>query len=227
MIDLGLFFSGGSLPLLIVLIALFQKIGWRKGIKRQARAYFYKGTWLKFALCLVISTVGVMVISALIGKIISFLSVLVSIFGMAIVSYGTIEVMRLIRNQEEFELIDFIRIDNVNGAVSVYFMKWLYTLLWSLLFVIPGMIKSYSYSQAMFIISEDPTLGADGAITRSREMMNGHKWELVVLQSSFFGWALLGVLTFGIAIVYILPIYAMSMAVFYEYVKKDYFAAKE
>ena len=224
--NLGLFFSGGALPLIIIVIALFQKIEWRKEIKRQARTYFYEGAWLKFALCLVISVVGVIVLSALLGVFIPFLSVSCSVFGMGVVSYGTIEVMRLIRNHQEFGLRDFISIDNVGGAVSVYFIKWLYTFFWSLLLVIPGMIKSYSYSQAMFIISEDPAIGADGAITRSREMMNGHKWELVILQSSFFGWAILGALTFGIAIIYILPLYAMSMAVFYEYVKRDYFAAK-
>ena len=100
--NLGLFFSGGALPLIIIVIALFQKIEWRKEIKRQARTYFYEGAWLKFALCLVISVVGVIVLSALLGVFIPFLSVLCSVFGMGVVSYGTIEVMRLIRNHQEF-----------------------------------------------------------------------------------------------------------------------------
>ena len=65
--NLGLFFSGGALPLIIIVIALFQKIEWRKEIKRQARTYFYEGAWLKFALCLVISVVGVIVLSLFIG----------------------------------------------------------------------------------------------------------------------------------------------------------------
>ena len=76
---------------------------------------------------------GVIVLSALLGVFIPFLSVLCSVFGMGVVSYGTIEVMRLIINHQEFGLRDFISIDNVGGAVSVYFIKWLYTFFWLLL----------------------------------------------------------------------------------------------
>ena len=72
-----------------------------------------------------------------------------------------------------------------------------------------------------------PGIGIDEAITRSREMMNGHKWELVILQSSFIGWIILGSLTFGILMVYIIPLYAMSKFVFYEYVKNGYLKSSQ
>ena len=67
----------------------------------------------------------------------------------------------------------------------------------------------------------------DDIITESREMMDGHKWELLVLQSSFIGWAILGSLTFGILIVYIIPLYSMSMFIFYEYVKTGYLKSSQ
>ena len=76
-------------------------------------------------------------------------------------------------------------------------------------------------------MNDHPGIGIDEAITRSREMMNGHKWELVILQSSFIGWIILGSLTFGILMVYIIPLYAMSMFVFYEYVKNGYLKSSQ
>lgn len=223
---INIFFSG-SVPFIIVIIALFQKIEWRRQIKKQARSYFQKGSWLKFSLCLTISVLGMLLVSTLVGSFFSFFGFLISLFGMAIVSYGTIDVMTRIRRGQEFELSDFFPTDQMGAVVGLYFVKGLYLFLWSLLLAIPGMIKAYSYSQAMFILNDNPGIGIDEAITRSREMMNGHKWELVILQSSFLGWAILGVMTVGLAIIYILPIYTMSMFVFYDYVKNGYLKSNQ
>ena len=143
------------------------------------------------------------------------------------ISYGTIDVMHRIRRGQEFGLRDFFPTDQLGSVVGLYFIKGLYLFFWSFLLAVPGIIKSYSYSQAMFILNDNPGIGIDEAITRSREMMKGHKWELVVLQSSFFGWAILGSFTFGLAIVYSLPLYAMSMFVFYDYVKNGYLKSNQ
>ena len=223
---MNIFLSAG-IPLIFILIALFQKIGWRHHIKEQARSYFQEGAWLKFALCLTLSIVGITIVSSVLMSISSFIGLLVSVFGMGILSYGTIDVMQRIRRGQDFELKDFFPTDQIGSAVGLMFVKDLYLFLWSLLFVIPGLVKAYSYSQAMFILNENPGMGIDEAITRSRQMMVGHKWELVILQSSFLGWAILGGLTFGLAIVYILPLYAMSMYVFYDYVKKGYLKSNQ
>lgn len=223
---MNIFLSAG-IPLIFILIALFQKIGWRRHIKEQARSYFKEGAWLKFTLCLTVSIVGIVIVSSVLMLISSFIGLLVSLFGMGILSYGTIDVMQRIRRGQDFELRDFFPTDQIGSAVGLMFVKDLYLFLWSLLFVIPGVVKAYSYSQAMFILNENPGMGIDEAITRSREMMVGHKWELVILQSSFLGWAILGGLTFGLAIVYILPLYAMSMYVFYDYVKKGYLKSNQ
>ena len=223
---MNIFFSAG-IPLIFVLIALFQKIEWRRHIKEQARSYFQEGAWLKFALCLTLSIVGITIVSSVLMSISSFIGLLVSVFGMGILSYGTIDVMQRIRRGQDFELKDFFPTDQIGSAVGLMFVKDLYLFLWSLLFVIPGLVKAYSYSQAMFILNENPGMGIDEAITRSRQMMVGHKWQLVILQSSFLGWAILGALTFGLAIVYILPLYSMSMYVFYDYVKKGYLKSNQ
>ena len=221
-----LFFSG-SIPLIVIIIALFQKIEWRRNIKAQARQQFEQpGAWLKFALCSVIITIGSIVVTSVLSFI-PFLALLLPLAIMGIVSYGSIDVMRRIRRGQEFGLRDFFPTDQLGAVVGLVFVKNIYLFLWSLLFAIPGIIKAYSYSQAMFIMNDNPGIGIDEAITRSREMMNGHKWELVILQSSFIGWAILGSLTFGILIVYILPLYSMSMFIFYDYVKNGYLKSSQ
>lgn len=105
------------------------------------------------------------------------------------------------------------------GAFKVTFFTGLFTALWSLLFVIPGIIKAYSYSMAMYILAENPEIGALEAINRSKAMMDGHKMELFVLQLSFIGWHLLGAVTFGIAYVWVLPYIEATTANFYNSIK--------
>lgn len=71
-----------------------------------------------------------------------------------------------------------------------------YTFLWTLLFIVPGIIKFFSYSQTLYILKDNPELSPNQAITRSREIMNGHKWRLCVLTISFVWWILLPILPF-------------------------------
>ena len=214
-------FLMGSIPFLIVLIALFQKIEWRRHIKGNARSQFQNGAWTKFAL----SLIGIMILGTIISAIASvipLLGVLVSLAVTGLVSYGTIDVLRKIRRGQEFEFSDFFSFDQLGIVMGLTLVKDIYLFLWGLLFVIPGIVKAFSYSQVYFIANENPGMGVDEIITESRAMMDGHKWELFVLQASFIGWAILGAFTFGIAVVYILPLYSMSMYIFHEYVKNGY-----
>lgn len=71
------------------------------------------------------------------------------------------------------------------------FLQGLYVALWSLLLVIPGIVKSYSYAMAPYIMAEHPALTANEAITESRRIMDGNKWRLFCLDLSFIGWELL------------------------------------
>ena len=113
----------------------------------------------------------------------------------------------------------FSQISNFWRAFKVTFLVGLFTSLWSLLFVIPGIVKGYSYSMAMYILAENPEIGAREAINRSKAMMEGHKMELFVLYLSFIGWHLLGGITFGIAYIYIMPYMAATVANFYNSIK--------
>ena len=92
----------------------------------------------------------------------------------------------------------------------------IYTFLWSLLFVIPGIVKSYSYAMTNYILLDNPNMTASEAITESRKMMDGHKFELFILDLSFIGWYFLSVFTFGILLLYVEPYMMATRAAFYE-----------
>ncbi len=108
-----------------------------------------------------------------------------------------------------------------------FFKKWgalllqgLYICLWSLLFFIPGLVKSYSYAMTNYILLDNPDMGINEAITESRRMMKGYKFKLFCLDLSFILWHLLAFCTCGLLYLYITPLINASKAQFYEELKK-------
>ena len=98
----------------------------------------------------------------------------------------------------------------------------LFIFLWSLLLLIPGLIKTISYSMTQYILSDCPEVRAKDALKLSMRMMNGHKWEFFVLLLSFIGWGLLTILTFGILeVFYVGPYRNSSFAVYYLEIKRE------
>ena len=95
----------------------------------------------------------------------------------------------------------------------------LFIALWSLLLIVPGIIKSYSYAMSMYIRHDHPELEPNDCIKKSMEMMNGHKWELFCLELSFIGWGLLCVLSFGIGFFWLIPYMNAARTAFYEELK--------
>ena len=106
-----------------------------------------------------------------------------------------------------------------------YLCEYIFQFLWSLLLVIPGLIKSYSYAMTPYIVNDLVASGqkvhATTAITLSRQLMDGHKWELFVLNLSFIGWYLLSVLTFGIGYIWLVPYEQTTKANFYRRLAGD------
>lgn len=102
---------------------------------------------------------------------------------------------------------------------STLVLKYVYILLWTLLLVIPGIIKTYSYSMTEYILKDNPELKNNAAIEKSMEMMQGHKLRLFLLHLSFIGWAILGTLTLGLGFLWIIPYIETSQAAFYEDLK--------
>lgn len=115
---------------------------------------------------------------------------------------------------------------NYVKALCTYLLQTLYLALWSLLFVIPGLVKSYSYAMAMYLRAKKPELGANEAITLSREIMNGRKWKLFCLHFSFIGWFILCILTFGLGFIFLKPYIDAANVTFYEDAYKAHFGAE-
>lgn len=105
-------------------------------------------------------------------------------------------------------------------AALLCFFHGLFIFLWSLLLIIPGIIKSYSYAMSNYIMADNPEVGALEAITKSRKMMKGHKFRLFVLDLSFIFWYLLVAITFGIAGIYVDPYVQATKANFYLKLKE-------
>ena len=102
------------------------------------------------------------------------------------------------------------------------FLMNVFIFLWTLLLIIPGIIKIFSYAMTPFILEEHPELGANEAIDHSRAMMKGHKFDLFWLILSFIGWMILCLFTLGIGYLWLIPYMQTSIAGFYEDVKADY-----
>ena len=115
--------------------------------------------------------------------------------------------------------------DNWGNVILVMFLKNLFLGLWTLLFIVPGIIKAYSYRMVPYILKEHPELSGTKAITLSRQMMNGHKWNAFVLDLSFIGWIILSALTCGILhIFYVGPYIQATDAELYKAVANAYAA---
>lgn len=98
----------------------------------------------------------------------------------------------------ELDALSFGFKSHYKNVVKVSFMRDLYVFLWTLLFIIPGIIKAYEYRMVSYILTENPNIDYKDALQQSKDMMYGHKMNAFVLDLSFIGWLILGALTFGL-----------------------------
>lgn len=115
----------------------------------------------------------------------------------------------------EFKTL-FSRFDIFLNAFVLRLLTNLFVVLWGMLLVIPGIVKSYSYAMAPFLMAENPHMTANQAITASRQMMRGHKWQLFCLDLSFIGWSILCAFTLGIGYLFLNPYKCAARAAFYR-----------
>lgn len=101
------------------------------------------------------------------------------------------------------------------------FLTYLFTVLWSLLFIIPGIVMGFAYSQAKYIIHDNPGLDSTEAIKISKIITKGYKGDLFMLYLSFFGWYILTGLTAGILGIYVVPYVETTSAMYYENLKRN------
>ena len=133
----------------------------------------------------------------------------------------------LLRNHREESvdlenLFDGFRGGRYTRVFCALFLVHLFTFLWTLLLIIPGIMKAFSYALTPYIIMDEPKLTARQAITRSCEIMQGRRWKLFCLYLSFIGWGILSLLTFGIGFLWLAPYMNASIAAFYEDARAEY-----
>ena len=151
---------------------------------------------------------------------------LVSVAGLlslvALILGGTVELgyARFLLKQhdrKELQFSDlFSQFERFGTGFAQQFLRVLFTTLWMLLFIIPGIVKGLSYAMTPFILEEHPEMTASQAIKASMQLMDGHKMDLFILGLSFIGWSLLACLTMGIGFLFLNPYMNAAYAAFYR-----------
>ena len=132
------------------------------------------------------------------------------------ITFGWILICKRVYAKKTPRVADlFMGFNRFGDAFLLYLLSNIYISLWTLFFIIPGIIKIYSYAMAPFILFENPDMSADDAITKSCEIMDGHRWELFCLEFSYIGWAILCLFTFGILIFWVGPRMQVARYAFY------------
>uniref|UniRef100_UPI0040559EC5 DUF975 family protein n=1 Tax=Agathobacter sp. TaxID=2021311 RepID=UPI0040559EC5 len=103
------------------------------------------------------------------------------------------------------------------NVAKIMFFRGLYTILWTLLFIIPGIVKSYEYCMIPYLLAENPSLTKEQAFAVSKQMMDGQKWRTFVLDLSFIGWEILSTITLGlVSVFYLNPYMHQTYAALYQ-----------
>ena len=191
--------------------------------RRQARERL-SGRWgTMVVITLLHSAINAVLAYTFVGSLL-----LSGVFALGLASV-TISLIRLGDAKAE-SLFDGFKLNFTNAMIASA-LHTVFLALWTMLFVIPGIVKSYSYSMTFYILRDNPDMPANDAITASRQMMNGHKLRLFCLHLSFIGWILLSILTLGIGLLFVFPYMQTAQAAFYEDLQNrqrsfDYFAER-
>lgn len=154
------------------------------------------------------------IIAGLVGGIIPLILTAPISIGMAMIYLN-------VTKGKKPEVVDVFKGFDIFGqSILLVILISVFTMLWSLLLVIPGIIKGLSYSMAPYVLAENPEMTALEALNRSKQIMSGHKMDLFVLYLSFIGWALLGCITFGLVYIYVGPYMQATTANFYNQIKQ-------
>lgn len=198
----------------------------RAQIKKDAKAQLYgkKGTaalmvLLMFVIaiipriiCTFVESEGIAIIIAIAGQIyVSLLGIGFTLFYLAVRRNQSVSVGMLFSGSEYY----------LKGFAITVLME-IITVVGTILFVIPGIIFSLMYSQALYIYVENPEMGVIECLRTSRLAMKGHKGELFILNLSFFGWVILCALTLGIAALYVSPYFGTTLINFYTDLMEEY-----
>ena len=113
--------------------------------------------------------------------------------------------------------------NGIEFALRLFFTLFftiIFIVAWSLLLIVPGIMKAYSYGVVPYVFLDNPEISPLEAIKKSKEMMYGHRWELFILELRFIPWFLLGIITLGIGFIWIVPYFMTAYSEFYIQLKE-------
>jgi len=142
----------------------------------------------------------------------------VIIAGPLVIGYYAIA-LKIFKNEPIELSMLFDGFKNFTNSFFLYLTNQLFVFLWSLLLIVPGIVKQYSYSMSYYIMIENPEMSPTEARAQSQIMMQGNKWRLFCLDFSFIGWIILSGLTLGILMLWIMPYMETAHAAFYNEIK--------
>ena len=170
----------------------------------------------------ILASLPIIIIASLFAAVIYF--VLGSFIG---VGYAKFNLNLVDKKNAAFETL-FEYFSHWKTTTIARLLRALYVFLWSLLFIIPGIVAGFSYAMTDYILAEDPELTADEAISQSKSIMMGNKWRFFCLQFSFIGWDILATLAFGIGHLWLTPYKQATYAAFYREVSgTEYYENEE
>ena len=158
----------------------------------------------------ILASLPIIIIASLFAAVIYF--VLGSFIG---VGYAKFNLNLVDKKNAAFETL-FEYFSHWKTTTIARLLRALYVFLWSLLFIIPGIVAGFSYAMTDYILAEDPELTADEAISQSKSIMMGNRWRFFCLQFSFVGWDILATLVFGIGHLWLTPYKQAAYAAFYR-----------
>lgn len=145
---------------------------------------------------------------------------LVSLLVSGPISFGVAAYFLGLAQDKEVTLNElFSGFQQFGKTFILHLLMSIFVFLWALLLIIPGIIASLRYAMAYYIMNDHPDISPMEAIEMSKEMMDGQKMRLFNLILSFIGWFLLGIITFGLGFLYLMPYYNATIANFYEDLK--------
>lgn len=151
------------------------------------------------------------------------LSVIISIFSNGLLTFGYYSYFLKISRNEEVKYYELLKKFKLFiPCVSIALLVGIFTLLGTLLFIIPGIIAYINYYFVFYIALDNPELDDIEVLKASKEIMYGHKFEFFVLIISFFGWYILGLFTFGLLYFWLTPYMMVTFANFYNEIKDEF-----
>ena len=151
--------------------------------------------------------------------LVTFVSILTALLGVLLDIGYILYHLGIRRGREMPYLTLFDGFSFAGKAILLYIVQYIFIFLWSLLFVIPGIIAAYRYRFAYYNLCENPDMGVMEALNMSKAQTNGFKWQLFVLDLSFLGWQLLCALTLGILSIWVQPYVTQTNVGYFQQIK--------